>query len=678
MARELRGRESSLLGAAEMLAALAEAAADLGALEAAGLAIMAHDQRTAYVVIPEHPGAAALIAALQSRGARLAPPEAMAPADAGPGVAAAAAVLLHAAAVSADGVDTALPVADEVLIVVTAAGDRLTATVAALAAAVPAARVGGFAGGDGDVVVFHGVDRPDAGSVLAAFRQGPFGDACRCLHLYAAGPALVALGDAAPPRAALRACGRILAAVMAPPDRDRRPALAVIADSPGAVTCHGLALPRHTGSGLQGRAPNLRVAARTLTAGDAVLEELRAAIAARGDGHAVRIDRLPAAARRRPAARIRDEIARLEAEWQIAVGLQAAQVRLLRFDHTQLPAMVDALRRLPQADMSRVGYAFAAAADYPIGCHFLKFSARDTAPLRPFIETVWRAACGGGPIAFWVDPGFARIHARGGVRSLVMVPEDHTLNPPFHAFQPGDIDRHLERTVALWAAPPGTAGDDGSDAAAALREPIYVFSPDPPGPRGAGTGKVRLEVLDGDGFAALTTGIGFINDCLVVADRIDVDDFIRTGAVAARRREVLTRLSEEEAARTRDLDGRAHDLETALTARLGDYLSWLTGEIETLSRFIAERGEEVERLAGASDAVLGRLAAACGEAASLKFSTGLMADGVVALDDDRHAIETGLARIIAATHDTIASGNARLEDARRRLAEVEARLARRR
>lgn len=677
MARERRCRESSLLAPGELLSALADASGELAELAAAGLTIVLHDRRSAYVVIPEPAPAAALIAALQARGARVAPPEpaAVVP-GAGPGVAAAAAVLLHAAGLAGDDAEPALPVNDETLVLVTAAGDRLAGAVRALAAAVPAARVGGFTGDDGDVVVFHGVDRRDAGSALAAFRNGPFSDACRCLDLYAAGPAVVALAGAAPPRAALRACGRILTAVMAP-DRDHRPALVVAAEASGAVTVHALALPGDPGWGLHGRPPNLRVTAHQLTAGEAVLADLRAAIAARGDGHAVRIDRLPTAARRRPAARIRDEIARLEAEWQIAVGLEAAQVRLLRFDHTQLPALADALRRLPQADMDRVGYAFAAAVDYPIGCHFLKFSARDTAPLRPFVETVWRAACGGGPMAFWVDPGFARIHARGGVRSLVMVPEDHALNPPFHAFQPADIDRHLAHTVALWAAPPGAdAALAPPTPAAALREPVYVFSPDPPGPRGAGAGKVRLEVLDAAGFAPLTTGIGFINDCLVVADRIDVDDFVRTGAVAARRREVLTRLSEDEAARTRDLDARAQALETALTARLGDYLSWLTAEVETLSQFIAERGAEVEKLATAADDVLGRLALACGEAASLKFATGTMAERLVALDDDRHAIETGLARIIAATNDTVTTGNARLEDTRRRLAEVEARLAR--
>jgi hypothetical protein len=295
-------------------------------------------------------------------------------------------------------------------------------------------------------------------------------------------------------------------------------------------------------------------------------------------------------------------------------------------------------------------------------------------PLRPFIEGIWRTACGGGPIVHWIDPAWARIYQGGRVRSLVMVPEDHVFSPAFHAFRPEDMDRCLEEAVDSWWASAHRERERHRP-----KEPIYLFSPLDAAPAGShGPGKVRVEVLDGADFTAITGQIGFINDCLLVAERIDVADFIRSGATAARRREILAALGEETASRTSDLTALACDLERRLEAQLGNYLAWLTTEIEALSRFIARQGAQVEQLTLESDVILAHVADACGERAALKFMVGAAPGDFAAIAEERQTIETSLAKIIAATNDTIDVSNVRLHDARRRLSEMEAKLQRRR
>lgn len=678
--RRPRYRETNLLPAHKLLAALADAAAELPALEQAGLRIVQHDGGDGWLMIPDTAPSSALVASLQAYGCVVGLPEATADVpDATGGVAAGVAALLHATALTpehAHGIDAerADPVAGEVLVMIGGAHGGLAETARALAACAPASRVGGFRDNDEEYLVFRVADTPDLGSALAGFAAGPRGAAARYFACFSAGSALVCCEDARPTRAALRAGTRIFSALLAD-SAAHHYAFVVDAANDGAITVHRFELPRHTAAALDGRKPNLKVVERPLVTDDDVLKRLRQTISARGDGYAVRLDRLPAAARARSPESIRDEIARLEAEWQIAVGLQAAQIKLLRFDHTQLPAMVDGLRRLPVSDIKGVQYAFSASADFPVGYHYLKFSTRDVQPLLPFIEDIWRTACGGGPIVHWIDPAFARIYQGGKVRSLVMVPEDHVFSPAFHAFEPQDMDRHLEETVDAWWAAAGAA--PGRERRRP-KQPIYLFSPlTAAAPRGEAAGKVRLEVLDGADFTAITAQIGFINDCLLLTERIDVAEFIRSGAALARRREILGVLGEETAARTRDLTAEASELERRLEARLGAYLAWLTREVEVLSRFIARQGAQVAQLTLEADAILAHVADACGERAALRFMVGAIPGDFAAIAEERQAIEKGLAGVIAATNDTIDVSDVRLQDARRRLAEMEAKLQRR-
>ncbi len=677
----MRYRETNLLPASRLLAALAEAADDLPALADAGLRIVRHDDRDGYLLIPERGSSSSLMAALAAAGCVVGPPEPLPDGpESRPGIAASVAALLHATVVAPERAnampgDLADPIPGEVLVMIAGGADSLPEITRALAACAPASRVGGFRDDDGEHLVFRVNDTPDLASALGGFAAGPWGRAARYFGCFSAGNALVCCDAGRPAKAALRACARIFSAVLAGSDAHRF-AFIVDARGDGAVIVRPFELPRQAPAGLDGRKPNLDVIERPLMADGSVLERLRQSIAACGGGYAVRLDRLPAAARARSPETIRNEIARLEAEWQIAVGFQAPQVKLLRFDHTQVPAMVDALRRLPVSDMNRVQYAFSAAADFPLGYHYLKYSTGDVQPLQPFIECIWRTTCGGGPVVHWIDPAWARLYQGGKIRSLVMVPEDHVFSPAFHAFRPEDMDRHLWETVEAWSASAGAARDSGRERP---KEPIYLFSPvSAPASGNPGPARVRVEVLDGADFTAITEQIGFINDYLVVADRIDVADFIRSGAAEARRREILDVLKEQAASRARDLTGMANAFEQTLEAQLGSYLAQLNKEVEVLGRLIERQGAQVEQLMLESDVILGHVADACGERATLRFTLGGIPDDFAAIAEERQLIETGLARLIAVTNDTIDTSSFRLQDAHRRLAELEAKLHRRR
>lgn len=677
----VRYRETTLLPAGPMLAVLATVAADpasrLASLAAAGLRVVRYrDDSSAYLLIPETgPSSHALIAELEAAGCEAGPAEPVPDAASLPGLAAGAALLLHATAVAPDSPDAvpggspgglADPLQDEMLVVAAGPQDRLQALSRALTASVPASRVDGYRNGDEEYLVFRAADNPDHASTLGGFAAGPWGRGANCFECFSAGSALVCFdGGLRPAKTALRACARIFQAVLGG-GGDHRTAFAVHAAGPLAVLRFDL--PRRTPAALESRKPSLDVVERALANDGGVIENLRRSIAAAGDGYAVRLDRLPAAARTRSPESIRDEIARLEAEWQIAVGLQQPQIKLLRFDHTQVRAMVDALRRIPVADIHRVQYAFSAAADRAAGYHYLKYSTRDVQPLQPFIECIWREACGGGPIVHWIDPAWATIY-QGKVRSLVMVPEDHVFSPAFYSFNAQDMDQHLWDTIAAWS------GDGRGGGRQPPQEPIYLFSP-LTGDRGAAPARVRVEILDGASFTAITEQIGFINQYLLVADHIDIADFIRTGAAEARRRAILDGLRADASTRARELNDLASGLERKLEAQLGNYLALLNREVELLGRSIEAQGAHVERLTLESEIILQHVADACSERAALSFEARRIPGDFAPVAGERAAIETGLAQVIAATNDTIETSGTRLQDARRRLAELESKLRR--
>jgi hypothetical protein len=691
---DTRYHETALLPAGQMLAVLATVAADpasgLASLAAAGLRVVRYRyDNKAYLLIPETGPSSALIAELEAAGCKADPAEPIPDAHSHPGFAAGVAALLHATAVAPDSPDAvpggipgglADPLQDEALVVVAGAHDRLQALSRALTVSVPASRVDGYRNGDEEYLVFRAADNPNLASTLGGFAAGPWGRSADYFECFSAGSALVCFNQGLrPPKTALRACARIFQAVLGG-GADHRTAFAVDAAGGDAVAMLRFDLPRRTLAALESRKPGLQVVERALVNDSSVIERLRRSIAAAGDGYAVRLDRLPAAARTRSPESIREEIARLEAEWQIAVGLQQPQIKLLRFDHTQVRAMVDALRRIPIADIHRVQYAFSAAADRAAGYHYLKYTTRDVQPLQPFIECIWREACGGGPIVHWIDPAWATIYQDwnvrqdGSVRSLVMVPEDHVFSPAFYSFTKKDMDRHLWETIAAWSADARGMRDRQPPP-----EPIYLFSPltvPPAGGRGASPARVRVEILDGTSFTAITGQIGFINRYLLVADHIDIADFIRTGAAEARRRAILDGLRADASSRARELNDLASDLESKLEAQLGNYLALLNREVELLGRSIEAQGVQVERLTLESEIILQHVADACGERAALKFEAHRIPGDFAPVAGERAAIETGLARVITATNDTIENSSTRLQDARRRLAELESKLRR--
>jgi hypothetical protein len=685
-------RETNLLPAGQLLAVLARIAAgqeagqaagranDLAPLVEAGLRVIRYDRRDAYLLIPDIAASSALIVELEAAGCAVGPPEQNPGAASQPGFAAGVAAVLDATAVALDdpGVapgDLADPIPDEALVMVAGGDDRLQDQMRAFTASVPAFRLDGVRDGGEEHLVFHVADTPNLESTLGGFAAGPWGSAARCFECFSAGGALVCFSHGRrPAKAALRACAGIFSALLpAVPDGGGRRAFVVEATDDGAVTVLPFELPRRTPAALARKQPAVRVIERLLVTDGRIIDRLRQSIADAGDGYAVRLDRLPAAARPRSAESIREEIGRLEAEWQIAAGLQEPQVTLLRFDHAQLPAMVDALRRLPVSGIDQVSYAFSAASDFPIGYHYLKYSTRDVQPLQPLIECVWLAQCGGGAMVHWVDPAWARIYrgGRGKVRSLVMVPEDHVFSPAFYTFRPEDMDRHLWETIDAWSGAGEALRDRGRPQP---EEPIYVFSSLPSA--GGGPARVRVEILDGTRFTPIAKQIGFINDYLLVVDHVDIADFIRTGAEEARRQEIAGRLSDAAAAQAAEMAGRANDLEQQLEAQLGSYLTLLNKEVALLGKSIEQQGAQVRQLTLEADVIVQHVAAACGERAALRFAVSGIPGDFAEIAEELKEIETGLTQVVEAANGAVDATNTRLEWARRRLAELEARLRR--
>jgi hypothetical protein len=96
----------------------------------------------------------------------------------------------------------------------------------------------------------------------------------------------------------------------------------------------------------------------------------------------------------------------------------------------------------------------------------------------------------------------------------VFVPEHTALAPPLHTWIPGDMDAHLRRVFARHTA---RGGD------------VYVLD------RDAGeAGALALTVFERDAFTPVDASVNWLNDNILVADRLDVAPLLRETAAAAR------------------------------------------------------------------------------------------------------------------------------------------------
>ncbi|MCB1387921.1 MAG: hypothetical protein KDK12_02005 [Rhodobacteraceae bacterium] len=199
-----------------------------------------------------------------------------------------------------------------------------------------------------------------------------------------------------------------------------------------------------------------------------------------------------------------EEIEDLKQQIQQIEMLRAPQLRLLRFSDAQLPAMVDALRRLPPTRLKDGSLLYAAG--HSTGraepAHYLMHDIT-VAPVH-IVEALWRVFDGIRPISYWLDPFVAEYRHRIGTETLVFVPENSFLVPSLAHFG-GDLDGTLRLVVGnLFANIEGFLARPGC-------RPVFLFTP-----TDDASAHLEVEVVDAQTFQPLHQTIGWMNDYLRV------------------------------------------------------------------------------------------------------------------------------------------------------------------
>jgi len=220
--------------------------------------------------------------------------------------------------------------------------------------------------------------------------------------------------------------------------------------------------------------------------------------------------------------RLRSQQAYLAQRVAYAESLHRPRPRLLRFNLRQLAALAHTIYSFaPDSLFSarpHVRYAFRATPEEPAGFHYLWIdpeAVRRTPDPLPLYET-------SPPMRFWLDPTWGRhYHDEGGAAGCVFVPEQTALAPPLHTWIPADMDEHLRRVFARPAATESSAASAGGC--------VYVLDREPGNDGGLG-----LTVLERDAFTPIDASVNWLNDNIIVAERLDVTPLLRETAATAR------------------------------------------------------------------------------------------------------------------------------------------------
>jgi hypothetical protein len=212
--------------------------------------------------------------------------------------------------------------------------------------------------------------------------------------------------------------------------------------------------------------------------------------------------------------RLRSQQAYLAQRVAYAESLQRPRPRLLRFNRRQLGALAHTIYSFaPDSLFSarpHIRYAFRATPEEPAGFHYLWIdpeAVRRTPDPLPLYES-------SPPMRFWLDPTWGRhYHDEGGAAGCVFVPEQTALAPPLHTWIPGDMDEHLRRVF-------------GQPAAGSC---VYVLDREP-----GHDGGLELTVLERDAFTPIDASVNWLNDNIIVAERLDVAPLLRETAATAR------------------------------------------------------------------------------------------------------------------------------------------------
>jgi hypothetical protein len=239
--------------------------------------------------------------------------------------------------------------------------------------------------------------------------------------------------------------------------------------------------------------------------------------------------------------RLRSQQAYLAQRVAYAESLHRPRPRLLRFNRRQLAALAHTIYSfVPDSLFSarpHVRYAFRATPHEPTGLHYLWIdpeAVRRTPDPLPLYES-------SPPMRFWLDPTWGRhYHDEGGAAGCVFVPEHTALAPPLHTWIPGDMDEHLRRVFARPAA------STESSAASAVGF-VYVLDREP-----GDTGALELTVFGRNDFKPIDASVNWLNDNIIVADRLEVARHLRETAASARADLLATDAADAAAAARRD------------------------------------------------------------------------------------------------------------------------------
>lgn len=356
---------------------------------------------------------------------------------------------------------------------------------------------------------------------------------------------------------------------------------------------------------------------------------------------------------------LREEIAEREAEIELIRALSAPQLRLLRFTDAQLPALVDALGRLPPSlfQNADLRYAAAHAAGRAEPAHFILYDPARVALEGHLREHTWRGRTEDHPIRYWLDPHAARAMDRDSARILVFAPVRHRLLPAIDSFG-GRLDETLRLVM----------GNLFVDASAVLdapgAEPVFLFSP-----ATLGGADMDVELLDRRWFEPLHLSLKWLNDYMVVrAPRVPD-------------REVLARLAEDlyEGQVATELHNGADAAKAALAAAWDKAEAEVLGQVDAVVQHVAT---EIDRSADRMqmgrayltdaqkrmDRMDALIAEMRGRVAASVSATADMADIPADLMRDRYTMVADVMAEIEAGDRAVAEAATRVEAQRDRLA----------
>lgn len=270
------------------------------------------------------------------------------------------------------------------------------------------------------------------------------------------------------------------------------------------------------------------------------------------------------------ASRVREQIEELEARIDMMEALAAPQCRLMRFADDQLPALVDALRRVPPKALAdrQILYGSGHSAGRIGPSHYLLFAPGEAARLFP--EHTWRGRTDDGPITYWLDPYCARMAAdHRDLRTRIFVPEECCLVPALTGFG-GD----LEATLRLLLGNLFVYAREIIENPEAW--PFFIFSE-----LGNRTFDMEVELINGRSFAPVTDKVRWLDNYLQVraAQVVDEDD-LQAVAEALYTKKASKDIRASAASTVVELLDDWNDYFSDLNERLGQLLKAFAVDIE--------------------------------------------------------------------------------------------------